>query len=144
MKNNTNKIIIGLLIIAVLYVGFTYTKKIVTGQSLLINIKNLDLSNLQQPKIIIDVTNPTTTPVNLQAIYAEINNNKIAFANISYNQNVTFKGLEKKTIAVLLDVNILGLLPLLKSIGQNKLSFDMTGTITAENVSFPFTKQFKA
>lgn len=144
MKNNTNKIIIAALIIAVLYVGFTYTKKVITGQSLLINIKNLDLSNIQQPKIIIDVTNPTTTPVTLQAIFGEINNNKTPFANISYNQNVTFKGLEKKTIAVTLDVNILGLLPLLKSIGQNKLSFDMTGTITAENVSFPFTKQFTA
>jgi hypothetical protein len=144
MKNNTNKIIIAALIIAVLYVGLTYTKKVITGQSLMINIKNLDLSNIQQPKIIVDITNPTTTPVTLQAIFGEINNNKTPFANISYNQNVTFQGLEKKTIAIVLDVNILGLLPLLRSIGQNKLSFDMTGTITAENVSFPFTKQFTA
>ena len=135
------KIIISAVILAAIYGIYYYSKKAIAGTKLVILFSDLDLKNIQAPKIGLSIQNVTDTDINLESITGAIDVNGNTLANIQFNNPIVLSGKSIKKIYIDAMVSPANIPAVISFINSKNNIVKFIGNANAEGLSIPIDKQ---
>lgn len=138
---STNKILTYTGIAVLVYFLFKGGKKLLTASNIEFIIKNI---NVAKPSITITLFNPGSETINIQNILLNVSIQNSRIGIIRNNQLFTIPAQNNVDLELKFDFDMIGASQLITQLfyRTKEYVFDISGTITADNIQFPVSKNY--
>lgn len=130
-----------LLLIGGSYLAYRLLNKAVTGRSLNVKVRGLNLNPISKASLSIELINPTANAISFDSIVLDLSVNDYAISTLNYQVKTEVAGNSSKTINIPVKINPLDGLQFItnflttKGSKVNKIS--ITGTINSDGLPYP-------